>query len=365
MSSEILRDGRLRDAQRARQRGLGQVVRVERGDVDVRRGGHRFLRLRDFDIAGHAGAQTDRAPAASSCVGELDRWSARPASCSSAACTSSSAARTSYSMRPLKSASSASRCFEERVRLDAPRLRAAAVEDRDVHGGAEASTCCARSSTVCPIAPKSASRLSDGRSAPLAALRVAPARPRDGSAPRGSRRVTRYARASAASSVIAGSGAYGILSVSTNACADRQPDRARQLQLQLLEIVLRRDERAGAGSAAAPARAARRCRPPRPLAFRSCACWNSASAVSCWARAVVTRLSAEMASRYRFTATSTTRSRALLMPVFLGLLVQARRVRVVHRADVEQRLRQKDPRVEDVERPDDRRLRLETRTPRG
>ena len=56
-SSEICRDGRLRDAERARQRGLREVVRVERGDVRVRRGGDRLLRLRDFEVAGDTGGE--------------------------------------------------------------------------------------------------------------------------------------------------------------------------------------------------------------------------------------------------------------------------------------------------------------------
>ena len=54
----------------------------------------------------------------------------------------------------------------------------------------------------------------------------------------------------------------------------------------------------------------------RPDALRSCACLNSASAVSSCARTMSTRLAPATVSRYRFTATSTTRSRALRTPYF-------------------------------------------------
>jgi hypothetical protein len=53
-----------------------------------------------------------------------------------------------------------------------------------------------------------------------------------------------------------------------------------------------------------------------PADFRSWACLNSASAVACWARVISTRLLVATDSRYRFTATSTTRSRAVLTPYF-------------------------------------------------
>ena len=43
-----------RRSDRARERCLGEVVRVQRVDVTLRRDGHRLLRLRDLDIAGDA-----------------------------------------------------------------------------------------------------------------------------------------------------------------------------------------------------------------------------------------------------------------------------------------------------------------------
>ena len=185
--------------------------------------------------------------------------------------------------------------------------------------------------------------------------RALPVPRRRGSAPRDSRRGTRTRAASAGSSVNAGeSGAYGILSVSSR-LADREPDRARELQLELLEIVLRRDEPLTLGlqlhlrpqdvDAGDDARG-----------LEVLCLLESASAVSCCARANSTRLLAATASRYRFTATSTTRSRAFLMPYFSACALSVRGAVSFSAAMSMIGCDTRDARVEHVEGSDDGRI---------
>ena len=80
----------------------------------------------------------------------------------------------------------------------------------------------------------------------------------------------------------------------------------------------------------------------------------------------VERLAAATTSRYRLTATSTTRSRAVLMPSASAL---ARSSAAAAQSFSARRSKTGcdsiDPRVEHVERPDDRTGRTGSRTPRG